>query len=104
MSIKVVLDKCTGCTICVKACPTAAIKVVNKKAIIDLDKCTLCGICVDVCKFKAIEILATAQGQKAKPESKSSSLSKFFSFSTLQTSSRKLWIFPILRKRPLSLE
>lgn len=56
MSIKVLKDKCTGCTLCVRVCPFGAIKVVEKLAVVDLDKCTLCGACVDACKFKAIEI------------------------------------------------
>ncbi|MDD3375314.1 MAG: electron transfer flavoprotein subunit alpha [Candidatus Omnitrophica bacterium] len=56
MSIQVITDKCTGCTLCVKVCAFGAITMVNKKAVIDLDKCTLCGACVDSCKFDAIEL------------------------------------------------
>ena len=55
-SIKVVLSKCTGCTLCVRACPFGAIQILNKKAVIDLSKCNLCGACVPSCKFNAIEI------------------------------------------------
>lgn len=69
MSIKIDLNKCTGCTLCVKACPFGAIKIVDKKAVIDLEKCNLCGACVDACKFKAILIEKKAVGKKA-PESK----------------------------------
>jgi len=54
MSIQVIIEKCTGCTLCVKACPFAAISMIEKKAIIDLGKCNLCGACVPACKFKAI--------------------------------------------------
>ena len=54
--IKVILDKCTGCGLCVKACPFGAIKIVDKKARIDLAKCTLCAACLEACKFDAIKI------------------------------------------------
>jgi len=58
-NIKILTDKCTGCTICVKVCPFGAISMSAKKAVIDYDKCTLCGACVDSCKFNAIELQRT---------------------------------------------
>ncbi|MFC1508542.1 FAD-binding protein [Candidatus Omnitrophota bacterium] len=54
MSIRVISEKCTGCKLCINACPFGAIEVVSKKAVIDLDKCTLCGACIEACKFDAI--------------------------------------------------
>jgi len=48
--IYVIEDKCIGCSLCVKACMFGAVKVVDKKAVIDMDTCTLCGACVTACK------------------------------------------------------
>jgi electron transfer flavoprotein alpha subunit len=56
MGIKIINDKCIGCKLCIPACPLGAIKVENRKAIIDMDKCNLCGACPSSCKFMAIEI------------------------------------------------
>lgn len=55
-SIKVHLEKCTGCALCVKACAFGAIHMNERKAVIDMAKCTLCGACVAACKFSAIEL------------------------------------------------
>lgn len=63
-SITILLDKCTGCTLCVRSCPFGAIHMANKKAVIDMAKCTLCGACVAVCKFKAIELKKDAGEKK----------------------------------------
>ena len=30
MSIQIVIEKCTGCTLCVKACPFDAIRIMDK--------------------------------------------------------------------------
>ena len=54
MPIGIIIEKCTGCTLCIKVCPFDAIRIMDKKAILDLDKCNLCGACVPACKFKAI--------------------------------------------------
>ncbi len=54
MSVKVTLDKCTGCQTCVTTCPFAAIEMRDGKAFIT-ESCTICGACVEACEFKAIE-------------------------------------------------
>jgi NADH:ubiquinone oxidoreductase subunit F (NADH-binding) len=50
-------DKCTGCTLCAKACGDDAITGEKKKLhVIDQDKCTQCGACMAVCNFDAVEV------------------------------------------------
>jgi ferredoxin len=49
--------KCTGCKKCAKYCPTAAISIVDKKALIDVKKCIGCGQCVHQCAFSAVELI-----------------------------------------------
>ncbi len=51
------VDKCTGCTICARKCPTDAIIGSRKEPhFIVEDKCIACGTCFDVCKFDSIII------------------------------------------------
>lgn len=48
-------EKCTGCGVCVRACPQDAIRGKKKHAhVIDLLACQKCGICVADCKTEAI--------------------------------------------------
>lgn len=61
MAIKILNDKCKGCTLCVKACPFDALKVENKLAIVDEAKCTNCNACVAKCNFEAIETAPEAE-------------------------------------------
>ncbi len=49
------LDKCIGCTNCIKRCPTQAIRVTNEKAKIIPDKCINCGMCITVCPYHAFQ-------------------------------------------------
>jgi electron transfer flavoprotein alpha subunit len=66
MGIKVDLEKCIGCTLCVRACAVNAIEVVDKKAVIDMTKCNLCAACVEACiKYGAITITKDEGAGKA---------------------------------------
>ena len=52
-------DKCTGCTLCAKRCPTGAISGEKKGPhYVDQDKCIKCRVCYEVCptKWAAVDI------------------------------------------------
>jgi NADH:ubiquinone oxidoreductase subunit F (NADH-binding)/Pyruvate/2-oxoacid:ferredoxin oxidoreductase delta subunit len=56
-TFKIDVEKCTGCTACVKKCPTAAIIGAKKTPhFIIEDKCIGCGTCQETCKFDAISV------------------------------------------------
>ncbi|MCQ2334624.1 MAG: DUF362 domain-containing protein [Paludibacteraceae bacterium] len=59
---KVELEKCIGCKICEKNCAHEAIKVVDKKAVIDYNKCLGCGQCVALCKNEGVVMGSTESG------------------------------------------
>ena len=46
-------DKCLGCTNCIKRCPTEAIRVRDRKAVITANRCIDCGECIRICPHNA---------------------------------------------------
>ncbi len=54
---KVVPENCTGCTLCVRVCPTGSVHGERRQIHeIDPDLCIKCGLCEEACHFDAIEI------------------------------------------------
>jgi NADH:ubiquinone oxidoreductase subunit F (NADH-binding)/(2Fe-2S) ferredoxin len=50
-------EKCTGCGVCLRACPYGAISGAKKEPhVIDPLVCRKCGICADGCAFEAITV------------------------------------------------
>ncbi|MDL2226123.1 4Fe-4S binding protein [Deltaproteobacteria bacterium OttesenSCG-928-M10] len=49
-----ILEGCVGCGLCVKNCPTGAVTLDDKKAVIG-ENCVGCGVCLRVCKSAAVE-------------------------------------------------
>ena len=48
-------DKCRGCTLCTRACPTGAISgMLRAPHVIDNSHCVKCGVCMETCRFGAI--------------------------------------------------
>ncbi len=53
MPVRIIAENCTGCKLCVQACPYDGMDIVEGKAQFN-DNCTMCGACVSSCKFEAL--------------------------------------------------
>ena len=59
-SIKIIDELCDGHMTCMRVCPTQAIRVRQKKAVLLEDRCIDCGECVRVCPNSAIVPLTSS--------------------------------------------
>ena len=57
-SVVMQYDRCLGCPTCIKGCPTDAIRVRNRKAVILNQRCIDCGKCIQVCPHNAIRSIS----------------------------------------------
>lgn len=49
--------KCSGCALCVQACPQGAISIRDSMALIDRRLCRQCEVCAEVCSAGAIRVV-----------------------------------------------
>ena len=56
-AFKINAEKCSGCTLCQKQCPTQSIKIEDGKAKLAGSNCTICYRCVNSCPRQAITII-----------------------------------------------
>jgi NAD-dependent dihydropyrimidine dehydrogenase PreA subunit len=57
VSLKLDVDKCTGCRACLEVCPHAVFEMENKHSrIVDLDACMECGACALNCETEALTV------------------------------------------------
>jgi Pyruvate/2-oxoacid:ferredoxin oxidoreductase delta subunit/bacterioferritin-associated ferredoxin len=54
-------EQCTGCTICERVCPTAAITMENRLAIVDGPLCAGCNVCEQRCPEYCIRMVPRAE-------------------------------------------
>ena len=56
-TLKLDVEKCIGCGLCIAVCPHHVFELENKKArITDLDACMECGACSKNCPVEAISV------------------------------------------------
>jgi ferredoxin/bacterioferritin-associated ferredoxin len=47
--VEITDEKCVGCTVCVNVCPTEALSMVDRLAVVVEDRCTGCFKCIEAC-------------------------------------------------------
>ena len=62
VTVKVDLDKCTGCGTCIDTCPVAVFELADvegeeKCTVVNNDECIICRACEVTCPEEAIEII-----------------------------------------------
>jgi NADH-quinone oxidoreductase subunit F len=57
ITYEIIPEKCPGCGLCAKFCPSDAISGEKKQPyLIDSEKCIRCGLCMSVCRLNAISV------------------------------------------------
>ena len=52
-SVRLDVSRCTGCTNCLRRCPTEAIRIIDGRACIEESRCIDCGECIRICDYNA---------------------------------------------------
>jgi len=54
-------ERCSGCGICIAACPNDAIRLVDGVASVDQERCRQCEVCLDACPEGAILLVSEGE-------------------------------------------
>lgn len=64
-SARVDAGTCKGCGLCTKRCQMEAIRLDEKKAVLDIDRCIGCGLCVSTCPTHSLSLTRKPSAEQA---------------------------------------
>jgi len=59
-------ETCKGCGVCVDRCQMDALRIEDKKVVLEVDQCIGCGLCISTCPTRSLSLVRKPQSEQPK--------------------------------------